>query len=254
MNNTKPEDCLHNMSHVPINVRENKVQETIQICIKEMHRQSCECEERTGFWEYLSDILRFEGLSIFGLQIAVLLVICFGISTIAQFSETLPAFMPLFGLALVPVLYRNQAYGMCEMEAATRASGAQIVLAKLILAGAANLLCMTTVVCLQIYITEASDQIIQVILYVIVPFLISVVGMLRRIRVCKHGNMTMGAAVSLVSCAAWGASARIFPWLYETSATGIWVIAFTIFTVFFIREICFIIQMRREGKMYGTIN
>ena len=43
--------------------------------------------------------------------------------------------MPLFVLAVLPVMLRCQYYGMSEIEAATRASGAQIILAKLILAG-----------------------------------------------------------------------------------------------------------------------
>ena len=246
----KIESYLYNKMHVPGKPDSEKVRETIQMCITEMHGQSFEYEERTGFWTYLSDVFRFEGLSIFGLQLAALIVTCFGMTAIKLISP----FMPLFGLALVPVLYRSQTCGMCEMEAATRASGAQIILAKLILAGAAQLLCMTIALWLEVSVSEASDQIVQMILYVIVPFLTCMVELLRRIRTCKHENITAGITPLVVLCVIWGMTAQVCPWLYETSATGLWLVGFVVFTAFFIKEIGFIIQMRREGKIYGTIN
>lgn len=255
----KPEDriiekYLCDRLNYSAHVRPKKMQETIQLCITEMHRQSAGYEERTGFWTYLSDVFRFEGLFIFGLQILALLVSCLGIATVADIPAALPAFMPLFGLAVMPVLYRGQAYGMCEMEAVTRASGAQIVLAKLILAGAADLLCMTAMLCVEVSVWGVSDQIMQMILYIVVPFLVCMVELLRSVRTCRHKSTTTYTAVSLIACVGWGVSARCFPWLYETSATGLWIAGFIVFASFFIREICFIIQMRKEGKMYGTIS
>ena len=246
----KIEDYLSDKMQTQISLNGNRMQETIQMCITEMHGQSFEYEERTGFWTYLSDVFRFEGLSIFGLQLAALIVTCFGMTAIKLISP----FMPLFGLALVPVLYRSQTCGMCEMEAATRASGAQIILAKLILAGAAQLLCMTIALWLEVSVSEASDQIVQMILYVIVPFLTCMVELLRRIRTCKYENITAGITPLVVLCVIWGMTAQVCPWLYETSATGLWLVGFVVFTAFYIKEIGFIIQMRREGKIYGTIN
>lgn len=248
------ESHLYAAMHTQVKVRPEKMQETIRECITQMHRYPIEDEERTGFWAYLSDIFHFEGMSIFGLQFAALLVSCLGIGTIARIPRFLPVFMPLFGLALVPVLYRNQTCGVAEMEAATRASGAQIVLAKLILAGAAQMLCMTVVLGLEISVSGMSDRIAQMILYIMVPFLVCMVELLRRIRTCRQGNMTAGTVMTVFSCAAWGASAQFFPWLYETSATGLWAAGFVVFAAFFIREICYIIQMRKEGKMYGIIS
>lgn len=248
------EDYLNDKMHTSINIRHEKMQETIGLCIAQMHRLESEYEERTGFWTYLSDIFRFEGLSICGLQIVALLVSCLGIIVLGQDPAVIPMFMPLFGLALFPVLYRSRACGMCEMEAVTRASGAQIVLAKLILAGAAQLLCMTVVLGLEIFVSGESDRIVQMILYVAVPFLVCAVWLLQNIRMCRHGNMVVCTSLSIISCMAWGMSAKVFPWLYETSATGVWMTGFVVFTIFFIREIKFIIQMWKEGKMYGAIN
>lgn len=248
------EDYLSDKMQTSVKIRQEKMQETIGLCIAQMYRQEAEYEERTGFFTYLSDIFRYEGLSVFGLQIVALAASCFGIMVFQQVPAVLPMFMPLFGLALFPVLYRSRTCGMCEMEAVTRASGAQIVLAKLILAGASQLLCMTIVLGLEISVTGASDRIVQMILYVIVPFLVCVVWLLRNMRMCRQENMTVCILLSIISCAAWGMSAKVFPWLYETSATGVWMAGFAVFAVFFIREIGFIIQMRKEGKMYGTIS
>lgn len=251
--NNNIEKKLCDVMNASVEAREEKLQETVQMCIGEMRRRASAYEERTGFWGYLSDILRFEGASIFGLQIAALLVSCLGICAADQIAESLPTFIPLFGLALAPTLYRSQVHGMCEIEAATRASGAQIVLAKLILAGAADLLCLTVLLCLAVSVSGAPEQIVQMILYLIVPFLVCAVEMLRCVRICRHRSMMASAAVSLMFCAGWGLSARMFPWLYETSATGVWIGAFLVFAVFFIREVGFMIQMRKEGQMYGTI-
>lgn len=252
-NNEELEQYLYDSLQVSPNPREEKLQETAQACITQMHRRPSCHEPRTGFWEYLSDIFRFEGMSILGLQMIALLISCLGISTIRRIPVELPTFMPLFGLAAISVLYRSQAHGMCEMEAATRASGAQIILAKLILTGAANLLCMTVVLCLEIFVTGTSDGIVQLILYAVVPFLVCMVEMLRCIRMCRRRGMVLYAAFSFGSCVGWGISARVFPWLYETSATGVWVGGFVVFLVFYMREISYIIRMQKEGKMYGTV-
>ena len=143
---------------------------------------------------------------------------------------------------------------MCEMEAATRASGAEIVLAKLILAGASQLLCMTIILWLKISVSGDTAQLVQMILYSIVPFLVCMVWLLRSLRTCRRGNLTAYTSLSFISCATWGMSAKAFPWLYETSATGIWLAGFVVFAAFFIREVVFIIQIRKEGKMYGAVN
>ncbi len=100
-------------------------------------------EPRTSFFHYLSDVFRFEGVPIFALQALTLFIVCLTIANVADIPQNIPVFMPLFVLAAMPVLFKSQLYGMSEIEAVTRASGAQIMLAKLVLAGAANLVCMT---------------------------------------------------------------------------------------------------------------
>lgn len=60
---------------------------------------------------------------------------------------------------------------MNEIEASTRASSAQIIIAKLVLAGAAEIVIATIICGLTLFTAEYPITLIQIILYVIVPFL-----------------------------------------------------------------------------------
>lgn len=79
------------------------------------------------------------------------------------------------------------------------------------------------------------------------------IALLRLIRLQKKQSLQICAIVMLGSCICWGMSARILPWLYETSAVGVWIVTFLIFAMFFINEIHYIAEMRKEGKMYGIV-
>lgn len=234
-----------------------KLEETIKLCTGIMREQrlakKSQEEPRIGFVQYLSDVFRFDGLPVLGLHAAVLLIMCLTGSVIVNISRYIPVFMPLFVLAVMPVMFRCQYYGMSEIEAATRASGAQIILAKLILAGAANLVCMTILIVFEVYLQNSCKEIGQMILYCLVPYLVCMLGMLRLIRLRKRENIQMCMILVLSSCVFWGILAKTMPWLYETSSFGIWIVAFLFFAAFFIKEIYFIITVRKDGKMYGII-
>lgn len=234
-----------------------KLEETVRLCTEIMRRQrlaqNAQQEPRTGFIWYLSDIFRFEGLPVFGLQAMALFIVCLTIYTAAGIPKYIPVFMPFFVLAIMPVMFRCQYYGMSEIEAVTRASGAQIVLAKLILAGAANLVCMTVFIAFEVSLRDLHREIGQIILYCLVPYLVCMVSMLRLIRLQRKESIQLCMIITLSSCVSWGMLAKALPWLYETSAFGIWIAAFLLFGAFFIKEIYFIITTRKEGKMYGTI-
>lgn len=228
--------------------------ETVKLCMEITRKQAAyPKEQRTSFLEFLSDVFRFEGIQIFGLQGMVLFFVCMSISTIANIPENIPSFMPLFALAVMPVLFQSQYYGMSEMEAVTRVSGSQIILAKLILSGAANLVCMTVLLGLELYLQNSCENLRQMILYILVPYLVCMVIMLRFLRMCRKEGVQICTAVLLCFCVFWGMSAKMLPWLYEVSAMGIWVFAFLIFAAFFIKEVGFIIRIGKDGKMYGII-
>ena len=204
-------------------VQPKRLEETIKLCTEIVREQEVtRAEPRTGFFHYLSDVFRFEGIPIFGLQAVTLFIVCLTIASIADVPKNIPIFMPLFVLAIIPAIFKSQYYGMSEIEAVTRASGAQITLAKMVL-------------------------------YCLVPYLVCMVALLRLIRLQKKQSLQICAIVMLGSCICWGMSARILPWLYETSAVGVWIVTFLIFAMFFINEIHYIAEMRKEGKMYGIV-
>ena len=234
-------------------VQPERLEETINSCIEVMRKQKFTAEARTGFWGYLLDVFRFEGIPILGLQAITLLLVCLAISNLSDIPKYIPLFIPLFVLAIMPVIFKSQYYGMSEMEAVTRASGAQIMLAKLILSGAANLVCITILLFMETYQQNSCKGIGQMILYCLVPYLVCMVGLLRDIRMRKKEGLPVCVFIILGSCVFWGLSANALPWLYEATATGLWLIMFVVFSAFFLQEIRYIAAIRKEGKMYGII-
>ena len=230
------------------------LEETVRACIQIVREQQ-DIQEipRLHFWGYLSEIFRYDGLPILGLHSCVLLLICFAVFLISDAPKNLPIFMPLFVLAVMPVIFRGQYYGMSEIEAATRTSGAQIMLVRLILAGASNLICMTALLGFEICRQNSGSGLGQMILYCLVPYLTCMVCILRLIRLKRENAAEISIIVTLSSCVLWGILAKTVPWLYLIQATGIWIIAVALFTAFFIKEILYIVQAGKEGKMYGII-
>lgn len=235
-------------------VQSKRMEETINYCTEIMKEQMLYKEEpRTSFFHYLSDVFRFEGIPIFVLQAVTLFLVCLTIASVADIPQNIPVFMPLFVLATMPVLFKSQFYGMSEIEAATRASGAQVMLAKLVLVGAANLVCITIILCLEVLLQNSCKELGQMVLYCLVPYLVCMTGMLRLVRLQRKEGIWICAVVMLGSCVCWAISSRVIPWLYATSAIGFWLIAFVVFGTFFAKEVLFIVEMRKEGKMYGII-
>ena len=231
-----------------------KPDETVRICrdIVLAHTNT-PGEERTGFFQYLSDIFRFEGFPILGLQAAVLLLVCLNISFIAKEPALMPIFMPLFALAILPVLFRGRQHNMAELEASTRASGAQIALAKLMLAGGANLVCLTLLLWLELYLKTSPVHTGQLILYAVVPYLICMATILRNIRLQKYKNIQPCSFEIFGFGLSWAIVPRALPGLCKASAMVLWISAFLVFGTFFSREIVYIANTRKRGKMYGII-
>lgn len=235
-------------------VQPKRLDETIKGCTEIMREHKFLREEaRTSFFHYLSDVFRFEGVPIFTLQAVTLFVVCLMITSVADIPQNIPVFMPLFVLAVMPVLFKSQFYGMSEIESVTRASGAQIILAKLVLSGAANLVCMTIILCLEVSLQNSCSELGQMVLYCLVPYLACMTGMLRVVRLQRKESISICMVIMLGSCVCWALTSRVIPWIYATSAMGFWLIAFLVFSMFFIKEVYFIVEMRKEGKMYGII-
>lgn len=232
------------------------LQETQQMCtvlLEEQIKFRLVPEERTTFWQFLSDVMRHMGWRLWGTQGIVLLLVCACVFSIPNTPKIIPIFMPLFILACLPSFFQSTTFGMSEIEAATRASGAQIILAKLVLAGAAEIV-IATIICGFSFITAKYPvTIIQIILYVIVPFLGCLILLLWSIRTRERYAMQFAVAECLGTSVFAGGLAHWLPDLYDLSALGIWMITFVVFAGFFIRELFLLIKTWKEGKMYGII-
>jgi hypothetical protein len=236
-----------------IEASQSRLDETIDLCIQEMRKNQTYAEPRAGFSTFLSAVFRSVGATLVGLQALTLLFACLFITSLPDIPKYLPIFMPLFVLAIMPAIFKSQYFCMNEIEAVTRASGAQIILAKLILGGAANLIGITVLLCLESYLGHTDRKIVEVILYCIVPYLICMVGMLRFLRK-QHGEKLSICVITMLAFSIfWGVLAGAMPWLYETAAFGIWMIAFLLSSVFYGNELVYLIKMKKEGKMYGII-
>ena len=254
MNSRELERYLRDSFRQGEEIRAEKKAETVACCREVMSRYGdCREEERTGFWQFLSDVFRFEGFLTFSLQAGVLFLICIQLGIIEDVMHYVPAFTPLFALAVMPTLLRSQFYKMSEMEAVTRASGAETILAKLVLAGAANLVGITVVLGLVMYRRQSGEGIGRIILYGLVPYLVCMTTILRLIRLRRRERIPVCAVVTIAYCVVWGISANRMPLVYETSATGLWIVLFLVFGGFFGREIGVIAGRKREGKLYGII-
>jgi hypothetical protein len=238
---------------LPIEVSQERLDETIKLCLFEMRMNQTYREPRAGFSTFLSAVFRSVGASLVGLQALILLFASLTITSLSDMPKYLPIFMPLFVLAIVPAIFKSRYYGMNEIEAATCASGAQIVLAKLILGGAANLIGITVLLCLESHQGHTDKKIVEVILYCLVPYLICMVGMLRFLRQ-QHGEKLSICVVTMFAFSVfWGLLANTMPWLFETAAFGIWMTAFLLSSAFYGNELVYLMKMKKEGKMYGII-
>ena len=233
-----------------------RIKETQQICTTILNQQrqlNLIPEERTKFWKFLSDVMPYIGWRLWLAQGIVSLFICAGVFSIPDTPNVISMFIPLFILACLPSFYQSSTFGMEEIEAVTRASGAQIILAKLILAGAAQIVCLTIICWLAIVVVEYPVTLIQLIMYVIVPFLgcliLTLWNMRKRERYAIQCSVVSCLGVSVFA----GTLAHWFPAIYDISAIGIWFITFILFMGFFIKELSLLIKTWKEGKMYGII-
>ena len=77
-------------------VQPKRLEETIKLCTEIVREQEVtRAEPRTGFFHYLSDVFRFEGIPIFGLQAVTLFIVCLTIASIADVPKNIPIFKAL---------------------------------------------------------------------------------------------------------------------------------------------------------------
>ena len=231
------------------------MKETIRLCAESLREQAgLKPEPRQSFWGFLADVFHFEGISLLLPQLAVLLVTCHVACTYSMSAYALPSYMPLFILVVIPTFFRGQYCRVSEAEAATRTSGAQLALARLILAGGGALVCLTFLLALEVWLQRSFENLGRVVIYCLVPYLTCMTAMLALLRRRRKDDAPLCMAIALGSVVFWRWSARLFPWLYEASALGIWVAAVLFYSWLLAKEIVYILHANKKVNMYGVID
>ena len=210
-------------------------------------------EPRIDFFQFLSAVFRHIGPRLWGLHGLVLALICAGILSLAGAPWVIPFFTPLFALACLPSLLHGRCCKMGELEAAAMFSGAELMLAKLILAAAADLVCLTVVIALTLTKSNCGANLAQLVLYAVVPLICCVSLTLWCARTRRAHTMQAGIIGCVGASALAGITALRLPELYSLSMLGLWLAAFLISAAFFAREIWLLLEIRKEGKIYGII-
>lgn len=132
------------------------------------------------------------------------------------------AFVPLLALSVISESGRSDVHGMAEFEMCTRFSLKSVVLARLGILGAANLI----LVCFFIPLAMSNKQfsVLQTSLYMVCPYLLtSICGLwvMRKVRGRESVYLCCGIAVGI------GVGSvvffQMFPWIYETSRIFWWI-------------------------------
>ena len=147
-------------------------------------------------------------------------------------------------------LFAGQRFDMDELEASTCVSRAELALAKLILAAAADLVILTSALVLGR--SQTGKALLPLFFYLLVPFLFCAMVALTVLRRCPRSNGTICIAVCSVTAAGLLMIHLAAPQLYETSALGGWILAFLVFGGFFVRELISLFQQRKEGIIGGV--
>ena len=233
----------------------SRVDETIDLFTAAMEKQATPpAKPRQNFWDFLSEVFHFEGKSLLLPQLVVLLVTCHIACTFSMSAYALPSYMPLFILAVMPVFFKGQYCRVSEVEAVTRTSVAQLALARLILAGAGALVCLTFLLGLEIWLQRSFENLGRVVLYCLVPYLACMTAMLALIRRRRKDDAPLCMAIALGSVVFWRWTVRLLPWLYEASALGIWIAAVLFYSWLLAKEITYIIHANKEVNMYGIVD
>lgn len=234
---------------------EAAVDETVRRFVGLMREQPAAGEEaRQGFWGFLSDVFHFEGIPILLSQLAVLFAACLGVLSSPLGMYDMPHYMPLFILAVMPAFFRGQFYRVSEVEAATRTSGALLTLARLVLAGGGALVCLTFLLALEVWLQRSFENLGMMIIYCLVPYLTCMTAMLALIRRRRRDGAPLCLAIALGSVLFWRYASFLFPWLYETSALGLWAAAVLVYSWLLAKEIVYIIHANKEVDMYGIVD
>lgn len=130
---------------------------------------------------------------------------------------TVLAMMPFFAAASVSESIRSQAYGMDELEMSARFSLKSIVLARMGILGTENLL-VALIAALML-----EGKVLQTMLYLLVPYLITVYGCLQIVRkISGKEGIYSCMFFSIIVIMMLGVSYVHYSWIYRAQFLFVW--------------------------------
>jgi len=232
----------------------NKMDETIEGCKQIMKIEKDRASFHMGFMGFLADTFHRDGLPLVGVQIVVLLAVCFIIRELRDIPNLLPVFAPLFILAALPSLFKAKIYRMSELEAATSLSNISLFLARLIIILLTDLFSFTILLALEAPHIKSVQTLFNMIIYVLVPYTFCISILLFQVR--KKGSIGYRSCIFvIVLCSLFFWVTAVFlPILYNVSSIGLWIIFLTAFLFFMFKEIKEAVGSIKEGRIYGVIS
>ena len=154
----------------------------------------------------------------------------------AQYTELesiwlLSAVMPFGALLLILEFARSTAYGMAELEMTSRLSLRTVLLARMSMLGAAQLLGLIPVAMV------LGIQLLKSGVYILVPYLLTAVfGLMAVRRLPGRENLYVCGGISVFVCAMCPISRLYVPKLYGTEGFGWWMLATVLLLAILVKE------------------
>jgi len=194
--------------------------------------------ETSVIW-FIRTQLRFINRKFLVLQLLLVCLYAFFTAAVLQDTDAFFLLVPLAPIAVLlgtGELSRSFRFNMTELELPSRFSLAQILLARLVITAAADMLsltCMLVLTAMQTYHTFGA-----LILYGLVPSLLAASGSLFLINRCRNASAQYYVSAYCVSLSALGAvSLNTWPEWYNGAATAIWCIVLAVSAVILAAEL-----------------
>ncbi len=214
--------------------------EGITSIIQEAKSIKCVIPKESSLFWFVKTQIRFIDIKVWIFQILLLCAYAFFVSVTLQDIDGFLLLVPITPIVVfisTSELSRSFRCRMAEMEIPTRFSLRQVLLARLIIIVAADLFTLT---CLMIItILQAYTTINALILYGIVPCLVTAYGCLWIMNRCNSSySPYYTAAYSIALSVVGGISINLWPVWYNASAQGIWLLVFCIALAGVCSEVC----------------
>lgn len=184
-----------------------------------------------SIWEFIGIQAAYIRKWVWGLSVLIFTVALIG----AEYMERdmlwcISAFMPLLALSVLTESGRSESYGMAEFELSTRFCLKSVVLARLWIIGAANLVLF----CLLVPFAHMNNgaSILQTGVYMACPYLLTTFGGLfavRKVRGKEAAYLCAGIAVGV--CTGSLILHQSFPIIYTGQGFSWWIAAMIIFGI-----------------------